>query len=80
MADEDNENSEHGTPPQDGPPPTPEPEPVHESPRYAHQDEVDRLKATVDGLIQTVQQMAPTPDKDEAPTGKPWTHWGSRRS
>lgn len=61
-------------------PPEHTPEPTHEPVHHVSREEFDSLKGTVDGLIQKVTEVAPPPgdNRDEAPTGKPWTHWGTK--
>lgn len=61
------------------PPETPPAEPAAPV-SHVTRDEFDGLKAAVDGLIQKVTEVAPPPgdNRDEAPTGRPWTHWGSK--
>lgn len=49
-------------------------EPVH----HVSRSEFDELKSVVDGLAIKVTEIVPPVQGDDAPGGKPWTHWGSR--
>ena len=55
---------------------TPAPQPQPQS--HVSREEFDGLRGVVDGLIQKVTEVAPPTTRDEAPTGRPWTHWGGK--
>jgi hypothetical protein len=71
MEDDDKET------PIDPPPPA---DPPHVPPPPVTREEFDGLKATIDGLTETIARMVPPePQEDVSPGGVPWTHRGSRR-